>query len=296
MKNNDFNENICLLVSSIRTFAGNFANSSIWILMPDSKEINKEMKEFLNFFNVKILDYSFNSKYMILPLIELVFASARAEKLAIDSFEFLVWLDSNTIILSEPKAFLLPDRILVGYRPVHHLLIGSKYDEAIDSFWKTLFDLFNISKDRFFKMTTHIDEVSIRPYFNAGCLVVRPTSKLLTKWKEKFEEFSLIEELEFYYKQNHLYKIFIHQAILSCTIISCIEQNQLVELSSLYNYPLHLHTDSELKSKTEIISKLVTARYEDKNDLKILFNNNNNNISFKNWLEREINTIRLKRN
>ena len=46
---------------------------------------------------------------------------------------------------------------------------------------------------------------------------------------------------------NHLYRIFMHQAVLAGVVLSSFSHAQLHELPESYNYPLHLHGDYPLE-------------------------------------------------
>lgn len=271
LKNNDFNLNVCLLVSSIRTFAGRFSSCPIWVMIPKKySEINVEMRNYLSSLEVHFAMYDIVEGMNELPLTELIFASATAEDLAKDSFDLLVWLDANTLIINEPNDFVLEEEKILGYRPVHHTLIGSIYSKPIDRFWKTLYKKFDISDNKLFSMETHIDGNTIRPYFNAGCIVTRPDKGILNTWRKKFLDFSYNEELEKFYKVDFLYKIFIHQAILTCTILTVVPKSQLYELPFEYNFPIHLYNEMSSVDKPKDFKNFKTVRYEEKKDINLL--------------------------
>ena len=122
------------------------------------------------------------------PFAVKVFAAAAAESLARGQADYLAWMDSDSIVVSEPKALLLSDGKDLGYRPVDHTLIGSPYDAPIDRFWESIYRHCGVPESRGFPfpMVTSVDERRIRPYFNAGLLVVRPERGLLQSWRERF--------------------------------------------------------------------------------------------------------------
>ena len=281
--NHKINENVIYLISSIRTFGASFSKYPIWIMVPSPEsELDPKFREFLDQYNVQLFPYDQSPKFNQLPLTQLIDASATAEGLAVNNFSLLIWLDSNSLILQEPNAFILQNENALGYRPVHHTLIGSLFDDPAEVFWKLLFTTFELSEENFFPMKTHVDGNIIRPYFNAGCLVVRPKQGIFTQWQKKFSEFAFNKELSFFYNQNSIYKIFIHQAILSCVILRQIPKNQLQELPFEYNYPLHLYNDSLDQFRPKDLNDLITIRYENKADLEFLLSRSNNDL-LKNW-------------
>lgn len=171
-------------------------------------------------------------------------------------------MGTNTVVLHEPEAFLLPNEKSLGYRPVHHTLIGSRYDTPIDKFWTLVYRYCKVPQDRIFPMETHTDNTKIRPYFNAGMLITRPRENLLRNWSATF--FALYQKPAFqeFYKKDRLYKIFIHQALLSGAILSNFKTDELLELPSTYNYPLHLFKEDITDHRPSFIEEVVTFRHE----------------------------------
>ncbi|MHA2358580.1 MAG: hypothetical protein ACXABK_07430, partial [Candidatus Heimdallarchaeaceae archaeon] len=160
---------------SIRKFGGKLANSPIWILVPKKlEEIPIEKKDRLDNLNVEVISFEANQDILDFPLAVEPLAASTVERMAENKTEVLAFLGLNSIILNEPKLFILEEGINLRYRPVHHTLIGSIYEEELDSFWKIIYDKCQVPKDKIFPMKTHVDGNTIKPYFNAGCLIVRP--------------------------------------------------------------------------------------------------------------------------
>ncbi|MFX0114160.1 MAG: hypothetical protein ACFFB3_06405, partial [Candidatus Hodarchaeota archaeon] len=150
----------------------------------------------------------------------------------------------------------------LGYRPVHHTLVGSIYSEPIDSFWELVYRKCDVSENKLFPMRTHVDHNTLRPYFNAGFLIVKPEKGLLQTWWNKFRELYCDPGFEEHYRKNELYLVFIHQAVLAGVILSVMDQQELQELPFSYNYPLHLYAESPEEYRPQNINDLITARYE----------------------------------
>jgi hypothetical protein len=189
-------------------------------------------------------------------------AIAFAESMAERDTGLLAWLDSNTLVLNEPTEFLLSEAKSLGYRPVHHTLIGSRFEDPLDPFWSQIYESCQVPQDRIFPMITHVDATEIRPYFNAGILVTRPTNRLFRIWHDSFFELYKKPRCETFYQQDERYEIFVHQAALSGVILSMFPIEELQELSSTYNYPLHLFEEDISEKKPSTIEELVTIRHE----------------------------------
>lgn len=252
-----------ILASSIRKFGGSISDSPIWVLVPKSEnEIPEEIKKQLLSLDVQIIPFS-SDPDLKFPFARYVLAAATAELSSQDKTELLVWLGSNSIIFDEPTLFLLENDKNLGYRPVHHTLIGSFYDRPIDPFWELIYSKCNVPDDRIFPMKTHVDNNALRPYFNAGFLIVRPEKGLLQLWWKYFKELYQDPQFQEYYKKDDLYAIFIHQAILSGVILSVMEKPELQELPFSYNYPLNLHFECPMALRPQNMNDLITVRYEE---------------------------------
>jgi hypothetical protein len=252
-----------ILADSIRKFGGKFADSPIWAFTITKEEDfpKAALEQFISL-DVQLIffepDHDVNTKF---PFIDCVNAAATAESLVINKSKFLVWYGVNSIILKEPIDFILKENKNLGYRPVHHTLIGSIYDEPIDPFWEIIYDKCNVSEDSIFPMKTHVDHNILRPYFNSGFLIVRPERLLLQNYWRKYKELYNDPVFDAFYKKSDLYITFIHQAVLSGLILSTLDHNEICELSYNYNYPLHLHDETPLEYQPNSNDELITARF-----------------------------------
>ena len=255
--------NALLLADSIRTFAGSLSKRPILYFTPKHrKQLSTAARDRLFSLKVKLIPFKIDSETLQFPLAGDVSAAAAAESTVYSHTDLLAWLGTNTVVLQEPKDFLLQKEKNLGYRPVHHTLVGSRYDEAIDKFWTLVYHYCKVPEDRIFPMKTHIDETRIRPYFNAGLLITRPYKRLFQTWNDTF--FDLYQKLPFrkFYEKNDLYKIFIHQALLSGVILSKFKNDELTELPSTYNYPLHLYAKDVTDHRPSFLEEVVTFRHE----------------------------------
>lgn len=252
-----------ILAGSIRAFAGEFADNPIWVLTPETEDsISEAIREKLVSLNARLVPYEMDQAVSGFPFAGKVFASATAESLASGQTDFLAWMDSDSIVINEPKELLLSDEKNLGCRPVDHTLIGSLYDGPIDPFWELVYRKCHVPQGSVFPMTTSVDENRIRPYFNAGLLVVRPERGLLQLWRDCFYRLYRETCFEEFYQQNVLYRIFFHQAVLAGTILASMDRQEIQELGHLINYPLHMHARYPADRRPEYMNELVTCRYD----------------------------------
>jgi len=251
-----------ILVASIRKFGGSLAESPIWVFVPTpEKEVSEKVSELFKSFNVKLIPFYSDKENMKFPFIAFTLAAAKAEELAKEEFELIVWLDHNILIINEPKEFLLEEEKSFAFRPVHHTLIGSIYDQPLDEFWRIIYERLKVEKENIFPMKTHIDGNILRPYINSGFLVVRPEKGILNKWWGSYRELYKDSIFRKFYDKNELYVIFLHQAILSALFITLIKENEFKELPFTYNYPVHLYPESLPQFQPESLNDMVVLRF-----------------------------------
>lgn len=265
------NSNVPLFAASIRTFAGTLSDCPLWVLIPQSEhEISEKTKKKLVSLDVTVIPFAIDPDVLNFPFAGYVRAAAAAESLAKKKTEFLAWMGLDTLTINEPTLFLLDEDKTVGYRPVHHTLIGSIYEEPLDPFWELVYRKCHVSEDKIFPMKTHVDHNTLRPYFNAGHVIVRPEKCLLHTWWDWFKKLHRDPCFEEYYKKDERYTIFIHQAVLTGVILSNVERHNLQELPFTYNYPLHLYDESPRDVRPQHVNDLVTVRYEEPHVLETI--------------------------
>ena len=255
-------KNSLLLAASIRSFAGRLADTPVKFIVPQGEIINPKIERSLNKLKIELEWIEIPQEIASFPLASLPYAAGKAEEEALDVADILVWLSSETMILNEPLAFMLPDDKFLGVRPVHHLLIGSRWDQPIDRFWSTVFHLTGFKQESSYPMITVADGVKIRPYFNAGFIVARIEKKTLQSWREAFLNIYQIPELMKLYEADPRYRIFIHQAIFTGVALAKLGRDGIVELPSSYNYPLHLYKQDSTSNKPHRLENLTTFRFE----------------------------------
>jgi hypothetical protein len=254
--------NALLLLNSIRTFGGKLSDRAVLVGVPSGVgSLADSTLADLERLSARVVPISIDPDLRNFPFVAKVVAAAVIEETVHDSAERLCFLDPDTIVLREPSEFLIPETRVLGYRPVHHRLLGPAWNEPLDSFWSLVYRVCDVPEGKSFSIVTHAGEM-IRPYFNAGVIVVRPQRGLFAEWCRQFLKWHADPDFERYYRQNRLYAIFMHQAILSGVILSQLNRSEMVEFSPKVNYPLHLHADVPIDRRPKAIDELVTVRHE----------------------------------
>ncbi|UCH04800.1 MAG: hypothetical protein JSW05_01180 [Candidatus Thorarchaeota archaeon] len=255
--------NALLLTESMRAFGGSLSSAPIWCFTPENESpVSAFFKRRLDSLDVVMVPFQMARKSREFAFAGHVHAAANAESKAMAQVELLVWLAPNTLVLQEPRNFLLQRGKSLGYRPVHHKLLGSGIEEPLDEFWTLIYEHCGVPEDQVFAMRTQIEDIPIRPYFNAGSLIVEPDTKILQTWLDTFLRiFQKAEYLRFY-NQDKRYEIFMHQAVLTGVFLSNLAKKRMVELPPSYNYPLNLYAEDKTKNRPESLEDCVTIRHE----------------------------------
>ncbi len=252
------------LAQSLRTFGGEFSFNPIWMLATrDEADLPDNTRQQLYSLGARLVTFEMDPAQKPFPFLTYVTAASLVEGLALGQASFLAWMGSDTLVLQEPSPFVLPVGKSFGGCPVHLKLLGSGFDEPVNDFWSIIYQQCQVDVEQIFSMTTIADEQPVRAYFNAGMLVVRPERGLLRAWQSDFERIYPLAELEPFYSQSELYKIFMHQAVLAGSLLSSLRPDEFQRLPSEVNYPLHLHSKVREGRRPTTMGQLITCRYED---------------------------------
>jgi hypothetical protein len=256
-------ENVIPLVKSIREFGGKYHNATIWLYLPrellatDSTIICQ-----LNSLNVlsKSIEIPEHAAWYFLS--GKVIAAARAEADAEGLADILVFLNHDTVVLQEPGEFSLPSDKKLGYRPVMHKNVGLLWSEPLDSFWMQIYEVNSIDENTLFPMVTPADMDTIRPYFNAGLLVVRPEDGILRNWEKYFNQLSHDPLIRSMCEQDFLKRLFLHQAALTAAVLNHLNPDELFLFSDKINYPVFFKEMFGSKKEFIDITEAITIRHE----------------------------------
>jgi hypothetical protein len=256
-------DNIRIMSESIRRFGGEYQNAPIWLYVPQAlKDRESGALNRLSELNVEIKTSTAPEDALWFFFARKVFASGQAEAEAEGKAAILAWLDDDTIVLQEPREFILPKNKSLGYRPVMHKNIGLLYAEPVDAFWARAYEKMSVPESSLFPMVTPADGDTIRPYFNAGCMVVRPEQHILRRWGEYFTTLYQDSLLADFCRQDIAKRIFIHQAALTGAILNHVERNKMLEFSNRINYPIFFKEMFGAKRDFRNLQDVVTFRYE----------------------------------
>ena len=252
-----------IFTESLRRFGGEMGRFPFMLMMPDSEDtLSDAEKQRFDGQGVQLSTFNRDEEPGKFPFATLVQAASAAETRAEGVCEILVWMLPDTLVLNPPKVFLLPEGTRLAYRPVHHTLVGSIYDQPVDPFWTLIYEHCDVPQDRIFPMETCVRDHIIRPYFNAGMLAVRPQNGLFSDWWNMFQRLYRHPDFLPFYEKDRRYAIFMHQAVLTGVLLHRLTKGEMQELPETVNYPLHLHHEYPPEHRPKTLNALITCRYE----------------------------------
>jgi hypothetical protein len=247
-----------MLIESIRTFGGTMSKHPVWLFEADPQKApcgNLRGPNVHVFpLNLAGNDYYFWDK---------VYACARAEEMADDQVQSLIWIDPSCLVINPPLLFNLNSSYDAAVRPVHIRNVGLIAGEPLDGFWKKVYEVVGV-EDVSTTVETFVDAQRIRSYFNSHAFSVDPSKGLLPRWLEYFERLVGDQRFQSTFCLDELHQIFLHQAVLSALFSTTIDAKRLKILPPEYNYPYNLHPSVPEDRRAPALNDLVCIAYEDR--------------------------------
>lgn len=267
--------NAVILAESVRTFAGRYAAAPIEVYLPrGSVTVSAEMRGRLAALDITLVEVEIPSEAAAWFYGGKARIAAEAERRARErQARLLAFLDDDTVVLREPREFVLDDGISLGWRPVLHRNIGSLYHHPPDPFWGRLYDLLAVPDSALFPMEAAADGEILRPYFNAGVLVVRPERGLMQAWDHAFTRLIHDSTLVALCREDPRRRIFLHQAALAGAATTHLRSDEYARLPDAVNVPLLFHERYPAARRFDSLEDCTTIRTEaalDLNDPKWL--------------------------
>jgi len=232
--------NATALAKSIRLFGGTFSSCPIIAVTPRDEPVSSSTLMALEQCGVTYAKAPFASKKQF-PHANKISAGVFIEIIA--STTYLVFLDTDSLILNEPTLFFLSEDEDIGLTPVWAKGIGcSGPSDASMQLWRAAFTEFekNIPDER---VVTILEGEQIIPYYNSGMILTKKKDKFYSHWHSVFDHLiskvSIINILNppclSHYKYNPL--MFIEQFSLAVAVGAYLKRVKI--LPATYNCPLH---------------------------------------------------------
>ncbi|HKK20901.1 MAG TPA: hypothetical protein VJ983_05460 [candidate division Zixibacteria bacterium] len=233
--------NAITLAKSIRKYAGRLVQSELLFTAPENfRHITANNSETLEKYSIKL-------EFFPIPDIagkwfygDKPYAAAAAEKYLRDQnrSSVLIWIDNDSVVIGEPSELLLSEAEELAYVPVMHNRAGSAIGSLPDELWGRIYEMQALTDDMLFPMTTPADRQEIRAYFHCGLLALRPELGIMKAWAEEFERIGSDSAIVKMCENDRTRKVFLHQHVLTGTILHRVRRGSIRELSERYNYPI----------------------------------------------------------
>jgi hypothetical protein len=252
-----------ILARSLREFGGELSQTPLWCYQPVGYEMSGDLVPTLKALDVDILPVDIEKKLLAFPFAGKAIASAAAEEKAAEEGLTLAWHDRTGMFKNTPRAFFLPEDILLGFRPTDIINIGAPFDQPLPPFWQRVCDFFNLDVNDLAPITTAIDQKTIHLYINAGLLVVRPEARLLRTWTEHLMESYDQPAFKPFYEEDQRYAIFMHQAALTAAVVQQTRPQERLILPDSYLFSVDNFFDYPEKLRPASLDIITTGRFHD---------------------------------
>jgi len=252
-----------VMVESLRTFGGRLKDAPVWVYATEEfRTAESGLLARLASLGAEVRTGQMEPGVRWLPLSGKVIAAAQAEAEAAGKAVILARLDPDTIFFAEPEDFILPGGKDLGYRPVFHRTISPLYEEPLDAYWSRAYELMGIQASEVFPVETPADGDTIRAYFQAGCVVVRPEGGILRKWEAMLELLAADPQIKEICGADPRKKLFTFQVALVGAVLKGLPRTALHAFSDRINYPIFFKEMYGAKRDFHDLSQAMTVRYE----------------------------------
>lgn len=229
-----------LLVGSLRRFGGERAQSPVLLFTTlDAEALSERFRSRMSELEALILHVTVETELAALPFGAKSVAAGMAEARAARSVRQLIWCDPDMLFTGDPSGLVLPEDKLLGARPVDIANIGSRSGTEPDDFWKLVHEVCGVQDPDAHPLTSCVDGIPLRGYWNACCLTVRPEEGILRRWGGVLRATLGDPRWQPLLDADPRRRIFLHQAILAGVIRSELAPESILELDPRLNFPLH---------------------------------------------------------
>lgn len=246
------------LIASLRQFGGRWKKAPLYVYQPRAgAELAPETLDFLQKNECHFTALDLNRTWAEWGLFNRPYACAHLEAALGEETDFLVFLDSDILLLKEPAGLCLTDDKWLGIKPVDVMNIASPANGPLDEYWRRIYAVAGDPLEAGATVFPSVGEVPIRPYFNGGVIVSRPRIRLFHAWMQNAEKMAAHKAWWKGLPQPQHYHI--AQAVLSATITAQTPMERVELLPPGLNYPLnvqHLLPESKRWARLDRVTLL----------------------------------------
>ncbi len=125
-----------ILEASLRSFGGEMNGTRMMIFVPEGKETSLISRDEEN---IEIRHLEISEQINNYWFAARVTAMAQAEKIAMDDYGTITWIDPVCLILNPPLLYRLDENTDAAFRPVHIQNVGLRVDDPLDDYWRGIY-------------------------------------------------------------------------------------------------------------------------------------------------------------
>lgn len=176
-----FEAQTLLAVECLRHFGGRFANVPVLAITPRSgPSLTRETLRRFDELGVTYIRRNLGHRYSWFAFTNKVIAAMLAEEYA--STEQIIWMDSDTLVVSEPELLWLEPDIDFAICSVDKNVGTSGPDDRNESYWLALSKYYNINIDKLPWVITEFDRQRVRFRLHSGIYAFRRGCGLGEGW------------------------------------------------------------------------------------------------------------------
>lgn len=261
LERGDLEHKVLLLLESVRRFGGPFRNAPFWIVQPrPGRLVRSRTLKALCANDAIFVRADLNRAWIEYDFANKPYAAAFVESLLSGRVGTLVYLDSDMLLLGPLDGLVLNGREVAALRPVDKANVGSLSDEPTTPFWRFLYAVCGVSEEDVWHVTSCVDRQSVRAYYSAGLVAVRPEAGIIAKWRDNLERLAAAPGLD-EAAASPLERWFLEQASLSATLLAETTRDCVRHLGLRYGYPLHKHKSLPMDRRIAQLEDAVALHY-----------------------------------
>jgi hypothetical protein len=216
------------LFLTMRRNLGALAGASIRAYAPrPGRPVAPWLRELMDHFSIDYVDEPINAAHADYALANKPLALAHAEATA--KTEFVVFLDTDILMWSEPRAFLFDGGIDMGLvADTTKTTASAGPGDPFEEYWMRLYDLVGASARPF--VTTTLTHEHVRGTWNSGVVALRRSAGIAAQWADAMERLlanDFAPAAASYLRENN---------VLSAVGVARFDR--LLQLPVTYNYPV----------------------------------------------------------
>lgn len=248
-----------LLLDSIRDFGGPFRSAPFYAVLVNPAQASGST---LTNRGARLVESDMDTKHRSFPFADKVYACAQIETLVEKEADWLVYFDTEAVVLNPPLSLFGPSGAGVLIRPVHYQNVGVLTNRPLDPFWQTIYAEAGATTNLSCPVQSFVDGQHLRPYFNCAFMVCRPQRGLLRAWRECFARLLNNPALRSKVAFDGPHQTYLHQATLSAVIIAGLAPEEIHILPPTYGYPMSVQSSIPSSRRLTDLNQLQVGLYQ----------------------------------